>query len=63
MYYLRTRPAVDAIKFTVDKQALKDEDAADKEAEDDDDMDETEKNLADMSCSIDNRDNCISCGS
>lgn len=50
MYYLRSRPAVDAIKFTVDKQALKDEDAE-------------EQNMADMVCSIDNRDNCVSCGS
>jgi len=47
MYYLRSRPAVDAIKFTVDKQKI----------------DEEDKNLADMTCSIDNRDNCISCGS
>lgn len=45
MYYLRTRPAVDAIKFTVDKQALANED----------------KNTADMVCSIDNRDACLSC--
>jgi ribonucleotide reductase alpha subunit len=50
MYYLRSRPAVDAIKFTVDKQALKEED-------------DEEKNMADMVCSIDNRDNCVSCGS
>ena len=25
MYYLRTRPAVDAIQFTVDKQSLKED--------------------------------------
>ncbi|KAI8898461.1 ribonucleotide reductase M1 subunit [Globomyces pollinis-pini] len=49
MYYLRTRPAVDAIKFTVDKTALK------KEGE------EEANNMADMVCSIDNRDACLSC--
>ena len=54
MYYLRTRPAVDAIKFTVDKMALKDS-ATKQESE--------EANMADMMCSIDNRDNCLSCGS
>jgi len=52
MYYLRTRPAVDAIKFTVDTQALKDED--DKVA--------IEKaNLEAMTCSLENRDACLSC--
>ena len=55
MYYLRTRPAVDAIKFTVDKMALRDPAAATETTE--------EENLAAMVCSIDNRDNCLSCGS
>jgi ribonucleoside-diphosphate reductase subunit M1 len=45
MYYLRTRPAVDAIKFTVDKAQIKSED----------------EKMADMVCSIDNRDACLSC--
>jgi ribonucleoside-diphosphate reductase subunit M1 len=55
MYYLRTRPAADAIKFTVDKNALKDQGSsvvADKSEE---------ENLADMVCSIDNREACMSC--
>ncbi|KAI7879802.1 ribonucleoside-diphosphate reductase large subunit [Lichtheimia hyalospora FSU 10163] len=52
MYYLRSRPAVDAIKFTVDQLALKD--PADKKEQD-------EANLAAMQCSLDNRDACISC--
>jgi len=30
MYYLRTRPAVDAIQFTVDKLALRDHSLKDK---------------------------------
>jgi ribonucleoside-diphosphate reductase alpha chain len=46
MYYLRTRPAVDAIKFTIK---------------------ETTKSTADqqaaMVCSLDNPEDCVSCGS
>jgi ribonucleoside-diphosphate reductase subunit M1 len=52
MYYLRSRPAVDAIKFTVDKLAL------------DEGKEVTEQeNLEAMYCSLENRDNCLSCGS
>ncbi|KAI8331342.1 ribonucleoside-diphosphate reductase large chain [Chlamydoabsidia padenii] len=51
MYYLRTRPAVDAIKFTVDQLSLKDY----KELKNKD------ENEADMVCSLDNKDACISC--
>ncbi|KAI8875015.1 ribonucleoside-diphosphate reductase large chain [Backusella circina FSU 941] len=50
MYYLRTRPAVDAIKFTVDQLSLKE---YRKKVE--------QQNEADMVCSIDNKDACISC--
>ncbi|KAJ3273625.1 Ribonucleoside-diphosphate reductase large subunit [Terramyces sp. JEL0728] len=53
MYYLRSRPAADAIKFTVDKAALK--------KEDEEELQMTEENLAAMTCSIDNRDACMSC--
>ncbi|KAF9104553.1 Ribonucleoside-diphosphate reductase large subunit [Mortierella sp. AM989] len=48
MYYLRTRPAADAIKFTVDQQSIT------KEAE-------REANEAAMMCSIDNKEACMSC--
>ncbi|KAJ3097343.1 Ribonucleoside-diphosphate reductase large subunit [Phlyctochytrium planicorne] len=50
MYYLRTRPAAEAIKFTVDTQKLK-EDSAAKVAE----------NEAAIACSIDNREACEMC--
>ncbi|CEJ02732.1 Putative Ribonucleoside-diphosphate reductase [Rhizopus microsporus] len=50
MYYLRTRPAVDAIKFTVDQLSLRE---YRKKME--------EKNQADMICSIDNKEACMSC--
>lgn len=45
MYYLRTKPAADAIQFTVDQNKLKNR----------------EKNEADMMCSLDNREACTSC--
>ena len=55
MYYLRTKAAADAIKFTVDQEALK---ASEKKKE----LQKiAEKNLADMVCSLENKDACISC--
>lgn len=93
MYYLRTRAAADAIKFTVDQQALarskaKARDAAAKmeaakevvasaggkvvseeegkaksgAAAVDEDM-EREAKLAAMVCSLENKDECLMCGS
>jgi ribonucleoside-diphosphate reductase alpha chain len=47
MYYLRTRPAVDAIKFTIKETPKKTE---------------VEQQAA-MVCSIDNPEDCVSCGS
>jgi ribonucleoside-diphosphate reductase alpha chain len=47
MYYLRTRPAVDAIKFTIKETAK--ESSADQQAA--------------MVCSLDNPEDCVSCGS
>lgn len=55
MYYLRTRPAVDAIKFTVDKNALKNDG--------NDGVDEVDGKMAAMVCSLENRDECLACGS
>jgi len=66
MYYLRTRAAADAIKFTVDSAALKEN------AKDAANMTEAEAVAAEaaaeaarlaMVCSLTNRDACISCGS
>jgi ribonucleoside-diphosphate reductase alpha chain len=53
MYYLRTKAAADAIKFTVEKQA----------AETLEPMALVEQNQADMACSLDNPDACEACGS
>lgn len=53
MYYLRTRAAADAIQFTVTKEKKEQPDAQEIEAQ----------NRSDMSCSLDDPDGCIACGS
>ena len=98
MYYLRTRPAADAIKFTLDQRALKEENVARRangrvhteppwkgsaeraEAEDGaatNDASSTAstptavvtprtaaaESYAAMACSLDNKDECLACGS
>ncbi|KAK2170567.1 hypothetical protein LSH36_2g14092 [Paralvinella palmiformis] len=55
MYYLRTKPAAQAIQFTVDKVKLK---AAQKTSETEDNNDQ---NLAAMICSLANKDECLMC--
>ena len=61
MYYLRTKPAAQAIQFTVDKTKLKQKtnDTAEKTAEEV----QTEQNMAAMVCSLQNKDDCLMCGS
>ncbi|GIY86369.1 ribonucleoside-diphosphate reductase large subunit [Caerostris darwini] len=54
MYYLRTRPAVNAIQFTVDKKALK-------EGTNVNGTNGKEKQMADIVCSLENKEGCISC--
>ncbi len=56
MYYLRTKAAADAIKFTVDKEALKAPVETDEELR-------KQKNISDMACSLDNPEGCEACGS
>ncbi|XP_052877719.1 ribonucleoside-diphosphate reductase large subunit isoform X2 [Gossypium arboreum] len=53
MYYLRSRAAADAIKFTVDTSMLKEKP---KVADDD-------TKMAEMVCSLTNREECMACGS
>ncbi|KAJ3671691.1 hypothetical protein LUZ60_007770 [Juncus effusus] len=55
MYYLRTRAAADAIKFTVDTTLLKENK---KEEEED-----VEVKMNQMVCSLNNREECLACGS
>lgn len=52
MYYLRTKAAADAIKFTVDVAALNRPQMEDKEQQ-----------ASEIACSLDNRDECLACGS
>jgi len=69
MYYLRTKPAAQAIQFTVDKNKVKNAIKNEKKVVDNQapaaagDMAGIEKNLATMSCSIANKDDCLMCGS
>jgi ribonucleoside-diphosphate reductase subunit M1 len=57
MYYLRTRPAANPIQFTLNKEKLKEKEKASREEE------EKERNTAAMVCSLENRDECLMCGS
>lgn len=58
MYYLRTKPAANPIQFTLDKEKLK-EAAVNKPS----DQEAKEHNTAAMVCSLENRDDCLMCGS
>ncbi|KAG9302454.1 hypothetical protein G9A89_006418 [Geosiphon pyriformis] len=57
MYYLRTKPAVDAIKFTVDQASLRESVALDEEKE----LAKSQSAAAALACAIDNKDNCVMC--
>ncbi|XP_075160391.1 ribonucleoside diphosphate reductase large subunit [Haematobia irritans] len=71
MYYLRTKPAANAIQFTVDRSRIanpveatngetkQNGSASPKEEA----MAEREKRMAEMVCSLENKDACMSCGS
>ncbi|XP_076055511.1 ribonucleoside diphosphate reductase large subunit [Oratosquilla oratoria] len=66
MYYLRTKPAANAIQFTVDKQKLKEK--VDDTAETRNGAKEVAngaglQNMAAMVCSLENKDECLMCGS
>lgn len=58
MYYLRTKPAANPIQFTLNKEKLKvgqDNQSSEEEIK--------KKNKAAMVCSLENRDECLMCGS
>merc|ERR1712062_557125 len=70
MYYLRTKPAAQAIQFTVDKakvketlSAKKDKSVLDQAPAAASDLSAVTKNMETLVCSIQNRDDCFSCGS
>lgn len=60
MYYLRTKPAAQAIQFTVDKQKLQ-QSSTNKESGQPSTT--QEENEAAMVCSLKNKDDCLMCGS
>ena len=67
MYYLRTKAATDAIKFTVNKEALKQPETATTEPKSGGTVAVAQQSLeeqkAAIACSIDNPDDCEMCGS
>ena len=88
MYYLRTKPAAQAIQFTVDKTRLaevnknkqvgasdkpekisvadKKEDSEEKEnipEESEEEKKQKNKNMAVLACSLQNKEDCMMCGS
>ena len=62
MYYLRTKAAADAIKFTVDTGALQQTPAEQEESEAKLAV-KMEEAKSEMACSLDNPDACEACGS
>lgn len=62
MYYLRTKAAVNAIQFTVDKTKLK-RLASTANSDAGSEVDKNEDNLAAMMCSLNNREACEMCSS
>lgn len=60
MYYLRTKPAAQAIQFTVDKTKLQ-QSSTNKDSEQP--STKQEENEAAMVCSLKNKDDCLMCGS
>ncbi|CAH1646695.1 unnamed protein product [Spodoptera littoralis] len=62
MYYLRTKPAANAIQFTVDKTKVKSK-VTNGKVEMNGKSDVDDANMAAITCSLQNRDECMSCGS
>jgi ribonucleoside-diphosphate reductase alpha chain len=60
MYYLRTKAATDAIKFTLEKEQQAQPEVKQAQASQDD---AKTQNAAAMQCSLDNPDDCEMCGS
>ena len=61
MYYLRTKPAAQAIQFTVDKTKLKQTTTINVEKGPEEKQ--SDQNMAAMVCSLQNKDDCLMCGS
>ena len=62
MYYLRSKAATDAIKFTLDKEAIQESQPKSEAVSEESEVSVAQKQ-SDMQCSLDNPDECIACGS
>lgn len=60
MYYLRTRPAANAIQFTVDQKVVQ---KVRDEKEQDASQQETNEQEDAMACSLQNKEACVMCSS
>lgn len=61
MYYLRTKPAADAIQFTVDKRKFNTSQTnGSKQADEMEDL--NEKFMNKLVCSLRNKEDCTMCG-
>lgn len=66
MYYLRTKPAANAVQFTVDKTRLKQSTSTNSQNQNDTteiDSNGIEENMAALACSLKNREACTACSS
>ncbi|KAJ6646966.1 Ribonucleoside-diphosphate reductase large subunit [Pseudolycoriella hygida] len=63
MYYLRTKPAAAPIQFTVDKTRLTANSKVKNVDKENIDVNNINRRMADMVCSLQNKDDCVSCGS
>lgn len=63
MYYLRTKPAANAIQFTVDKSKVRASVVNGNGIAPDKDSERDEADMAAITCSLQNKDACLSCGS
>lgn len=70
MYYLRTKPAANAIQFSIDKSKMKKVGAetngtngTNGEASSKSEEESKAYNMSGMVCSLENKDDCLMCGS
>jgi len=70
MYYLRTKPAANAIQFTVDKSKVQSSTSTEKGVKGVNGKDTSSEdaaieslNMKAMVCSLENKDECLMCGS
>lgn len=63
MYYLRTRPAANAIQFTVDQKAIQEAKSKQEKVTSNGTHRSKEEEAAALACSLQNREACIMCSS